>query len=55
MVDDPVDHGGGDGVVAEDFTPSTEGQVAGQDEGGVFVAAGDELEEQVRCFCSNGR
>ena len=49
MVDDAVDHGGGDGVVAEDFTPSAEGQVAGQDEGGVFVSAGDELEEQVRC------
>jgi len=51
VVHDPVDHGGGDGVVAEDFTPITEGQVAGQDEGGVFVSAGDKSEEQVRCCC----
>ena len=50
MVDDAVDHGGGDGVVTEDFAPSAEWQVAGQDQGGVFVSAGDELEEQVRCF-----
>ena len=54
MVHDAVDHGGGDGVVAEDFTPIAEGQVAGQDQGGVFVAAGDELEEQVRCLCFKG-
>ena len=47
MVDDAVDHGGGDGLVAEDAAPSTERQVAGEDQRGVFVAAGDELEEQV--------
>ena len=35
-------------MVAEDVSPSGEGQVAGQDDGGVLVAAGDELEEQVR-------
>ena len=48
VVDDAVDHGGGDGVVAEDVAPAGEGQVAGQDDRGVLVAAGDELEEQVR-------
>ena len=47
VVDDAVDHGGGDGLVAEDVSPAGEGQVAGQDQRGVFVAAGDELEEQV--------
>ena len=49
MVDDAVDHRGGDGLVAEDASPATERQVAGQDEPGVFVAAGRELEEQVGC------
>jgi len=53
VVHDPVDHGG-DGVAAEGFTPSAEGQVAGRDEGGVFVSAGDELEEQVRCLGLEG-
>ena len=47
VVDDAVDHGGGDGLVAEDVSPAGEWQVAGQDQRGVFVTAGDELEEQV--------
>ena len=50
VVNDPVDHGGSDRVVAEDFSPPGEGQVAGQDQGRVFTAAGNELEEQVRGF-----
>jgi hypothetical protein len=32
----------------EDVAPAGEGQVGRQDHGRVFVAAGDELEEQVR-------
>jgi len=47
-VDDPVDHGGGDGLVAEHAAPAGERQVRGQDQGSVLVSAGDELEEQVR-------
>lgn len=31
VVDDAVDHGGGDGVVPEDFSSAAEGQVAGED------------------------
>ena len=50
VVDEPVDHGGGDDVVAEDFAPAAEGLVAGDDQAGAFVAGGDELEEQVRGF-----
>jgi site-specific DNA recombinase len=38
VVDDAVDHGGGDGLVAEHGSPAGEGQVAGEHEGGVFVA-----------------
>ena len=50
MVDEAVDHGGGDDVVAEDLAPTAEGLVRGDDESGSFVAGGDELEEQVRRF-----
>lgn len=32
VVDDAVDHGGGDGLVAEDLAPAGEGQVAGEDD-----------------------
>jgi hypothetical protein len=38
---------GGDDVVAEDLAPATERLVGGDDQRGAFVAAGDELEEQV--------
>ena len=48
VVDEAVDHRGSDDVVAEDLAPASEGLVAGDDEGGSFVAGGDELEEQVR-------
>jgi hypothetical protein len=48
VVNDAVDHRGSDDLVAEHVAPAGERQVAGQDQGGVFVAAGDELEEQVR-------
>jgi hypothetical protein len=50
VVDEPVDHGGGDDVVAEHLTPSAAGLAAGNDETGSFVAAGDELEEEVGRF-----
>lgn len=54
VVDQAVDHGGCDDVVSEDFSPAAEGLVAGDDQAGSFVAAGDELEEQVRCFGFEG-
>ena len=47
VVDEAVDHGGGDGVVAEDLAPGAEGLVGGDDDAGGLVAGGDELEEQV--------
>src|SRR5215472_16389340 len=50
VVDEAVDHGGGDGVVAEDFAPAAELLVAGDDQRCAFVAGADELEEQVRCL-----
>src|SRR6266542_2446789 len=47
VVDQPVDHGGSDHVVAEDLAPAAERLVGGDDQAGAFVAGGDELEEQV--------
>ena len=48
VVDDAVDHRGGDDLVSEDAGPGAEWQVAGQDQRGVFVPGGDQLEEEVR-------
>ena len=53
MVDEAVDHGRGDDVVAEDLSPAAEGFVAGDDEAGAFVARRDELEEQVKELTAN--
>jgi hypothetical protein len=48
VVDEAVDHRGGDDVVAEDLAPAAERLVGGDDHRGAFVAAGDEREHQVR-------
>lgn len=50
VVDEPVDHGCGDGVVAEDLAPGAEGLVAGDDQAGALVAGADEREHEVRCL-----
>ena len=55
MVDEAVDHGGGDDVVGEGFAPAAEGKVAGDDDGALFVAGCDELEEQVGCVGVEGQ
>jgi hypothetical protein len=47
VVDQPVDHGRGDHVVAEDLAPAAEWLVRGHDQRGAFVAGRDQLEEQV--------
>jgi hypothetical protein len=54
VVDESVDHGCGDDLVAEDFAPPADGLVAGHDERGAFVAAADELEEEVGGFVRSG-
>jgi hypothetical protein len=46
VVDEPVDHGGDRDGVTEDFGPGGEGFVAGHDDRGSFIAAGDEGVEQ---------
>ena len=47
VVDEAVDHGRGDDVVAEHLAPTAERLVRGHDQRGAFVAGRDELEEQV--------
>ena len=48
VVDQSVDHrGGGGDVVGEGLAPAAAGQVRGDQDRGLFVAGGDELEEQV--------
>jgi hypothetical protein len=54
VVHEPVDRGGGDDVVAEHFAPAAEGLVAGDDQGGAFVAGGHQLEDQVGGFGFEG-
>ena len=55
VVNDAVDHRGGDGLVSEHPSPTGERQVRGLDERRVFVATRDELEEQVGCVDGNRR
>src|ERR1700751_4089077 len=49
-VDEPVDHRGGDDLIADDFSPEPERIVGGDDQQCTLVAGGDQLEEQVRCL-----
>ena len=44
-VQEAVEEGGGDGGVAEDLAPGSDAPVAGQDDGGLEVALGDDLEQ----------
>jgi hypothetical protein len=54
VVDEPVDHRGGDHVVAEDLAPAAEGLVGGDDQARALVARRDELEEEVGGFGFEG-
>ena len=44
-VQEPVEHGGGDGGVAEDLAPRCDAAVGGQDDAGLQVALGHDLEQ----------
>src|SRR4051812_31741777 len=54
VVDEPVDHGGGDSVVAEDLAPPAEGFVGAHHHAGPLVARRHQLEEQVGCLALEG-
>ena len=53
-VQEAVEEGGGDGVVAEDLAPGSDAPVAGQDDGGFEVALGDDLEQRGGGFGGQG-
>jgi site-specific DNA recombinase len=48
MMNEPVDHRGGDDVVAEDLAPAGKGLVRGHDHRRTLIAGGHEREHQVR-------
>jgi len=48
MMQDPVQDGRRDHRITEDLVPLGEAAVGGQDQGALLVAAGDELEEEMR-------
>ncbi len=54
VVDEAIDHGGGDGGVPEHLAPTAERLVRGDDHRRSFVAGGDELEEEVGGFAVEG-
>jgi hypothetical protein len=55
VVHEPVDHGGDDHFVAEDFAPAADWLVAGDDQAGAFIAARGELEERGSSDSTMGR
>ena len=55
VVNDAVDHRGGDCLVAEHATPARERKVRGEDQRGVFIARRDELEDEVRSVLLEGQ
>ncbi len=55
VVEEAVEDGGGDGGVAvEDGGPLFEGFVGGEDDGALFVAGADDLEEEVGAALVDG-
>ena len=54
VMHDTVDHRRSDGGLAEDLAPAGERQVGGQDDRGLLVPGGDQLEEQIGRFGVEG-
>jgi hypothetical protein len=53
-MEEPVENGGGNHGIAEDFSPSSEALIASKDNGSLLVAAGDELEEEISAMAIDG-
>ena len=47
MMGDPVKHGGGHFLIAEDLGPFPEGEIGGNDDRSLFVKFGDQVKEQL--------
>ena len=54
-MDDAIDHGGGDDLVAEHVGRAGERQIAGEYERGVFVADETSWKSRSAASCSKGR
>jgi site-specific DNA recombinase len=54
VVDEPVDHGGGDNGVAEDLAPAAEGLVGGDDDAGPLVAEETSWKNRLAASASKG-
>src|SRR5271157_712188 len=54
VVEEAVEDGGGEDLVGEDLAPFAEGLVAGDDDGALLVAAGDDLEDEVGVVAGQG-
>jgi hypothetical protein len=48
VMQEPIEDSGGDDGVAEDFSPIADGPVGCDEDGALLIAAGDELEEEMR-------
>ena len=49
-MDESIDRGGGGGLVGKDSIPLGEGQIGGEEDGALFVAIGDQFEEDGAFF-----
>ena len=47
MMQDTIQDGGGNGDVGKDLIPLGEGLIGGEDGGGLLIASGNQLEEQI--------
>ena len=50
MMDESIDRGGGGGLVGKDSIPLGKGQIGGEEDGALFVAIGDQFEEDGAFF-----
>ena len=50
VMDESIDRGGGGGLVGKDSIPLGEGQIGGEEDGALFVAIGDQFEEDGAFF-----
>lgn len=55
VVKEPVEDGGGDDGIPEEFLPIGKAFIRGDDGGTALVAVGDELEEQIRLPAVDGQ
>ena len=55
VMGEPVEESGGHLGVAEDTGPFAEGEVGGEDDGGLLIEAADQVEEQLAADWAKGR